>query len=120
MVVVFVVASLVALLLDPLVRALQKLRLPRGVAVALVYLRFLGALAVGVVYGLPGAVLALPLLAAARGIWEFASERFMLAPCRGIPALPVEVEPLADDETPRCQEHLGSSHRLRPSEEQRS
>ena len=40
----FVVAALVALLLDPLVRGLQKVRLPRGLSVALVYLSFLVAL----------------------------------------------------------------------------
>jgi predicted PurR-regulated permease PerM len=41
----FVVAGLVALLLDPLVRALQRVRLPRGLSVAIVYLLFAGALA---------------------------------------------------------------------------
>jgi len=40
----FVVAALVALLLDPLVRALQKFRLPRGLSVAFVYLTFAAAL----------------------------------------------------------------------------
>jgi putative heme transporter len=40
----FVVAALLALLLDPLVRGLQKVRLPRGLSVALVYLSFLAAL----------------------------------------------------------------------------
>jgi predicted PurR-regulated permease PerM len=40
----FLVAALVALLLDPVVRALQRVRLPRGLAVALVYLSFLAAL----------------------------------------------------------------------------
>jgi predicted PurR-regulated permease PerM len=40
----FVVAALVALLLDPLVRGLQKVRLPRGLSVALVYLSFAAAL----------------------------------------------------------------------------
>jgi predicted PurR-regulated permease PerM len=40
----FVVAALVALLLDPLVRGLQRVRLPRGVSVALVYLSFAVAL----------------------------------------------------------------------------
>lgn len=47
-VVVFVVAALLALLLDPLVRALQRVRLPRGLSVAIVYLSFLAALAVTV------------------------------------------------------------------------
>ena len=40
----FMVAGLVALLLDPLVRALQHLRLPRGLSVAFVYLLFAAAL----------------------------------------------------------------------------
>ena len=40
----FLVAALVALLLDPLVRALQRVRLPRGFSVALVYLSFASAL----------------------------------------------------------------------------
>ncbi len=40
----FVVAALVALLLDPIVLALQRVRLPRGLSVALVYLSFAVAL----------------------------------------------------------------------------
>jgi len=40
----FVVAGLVALLLDPLTRTLQRIRLPRGVSVAVVYLMFAAAL----------------------------------------------------------------------------
>ena len=40
----FVVAGLVALLLDPLTRALQRVRLPRGLSVAFVYLLFLAAI----------------------------------------------------------------------------
>jgi predicted PurR-regulated permease PerM len=40
----FVVAALVALLLDPIVLALQRVRLPRGLSVALVYLSFAAAL----------------------------------------------------------------------------
>ncbi|TMK78915.1 MAG: AI-2E family transporter [Actinobacteria bacterium] len=42
----FVVAGLVALLLDPLVRALERLRIPRGFSIAIVYLSFASALAV--------------------------------------------------------------------------
>ena len=42
----FLVASVLALLLDPLVRALQRARLPRGIAVGLVYLSFLAALVI--------------------------------------------------------------------------
>ena len=43
---VFLVAALVALLLDPVVRLLERARLPRGLAVAIVYLSFLAALVV--------------------------------------------------------------------------
>jgi predicted PurR-regulated permease PerM len=42
----FMVAGLVALLLDPLVRALQRIRLPRGLSVAFVYMLFAAALVV--------------------------------------------------------------------------
>jgi predicted PurR-regulated permease PerM len=40
----FIVAGLIALLLDPLVRALQHIRLPRGLSVAIVLLLFAAAL----------------------------------------------------------------------------
>ncbi|MFL5927156.1 MAG: AI-2E family transporter [Gaiellaceae bacterium] len=40
----FVVAALIALLLDPIVRGLQRARLPRGLSVAVVYLAFAAAL----------------------------------------------------------------------------
>jgi predicted PurR-regulated permease PerM len=42
----FLVAALIALLLDPLVRALGRLWIPRGFSVAIVYLSFAAALAV--------------------------------------------------------------------------
>jgi len=42
----FIVAGLIALLLDPLVRALERLRIPRGFSIAFVYLSFAAALAV--------------------------------------------------------------------------
>jgi predicted PurR-regulated permease PerM len=42
----FIVAALIALLLDPLVRALEKLRIPRGISIAIVYLSFAAAVAV--------------------------------------------------------------------------
>jgi predicted PurR-regulated permease PerM len=45
---IFLVAGIVALLLDPLVRALQAIRIPRGFAVALVYLSFAAALIVAI------------------------------------------------------------------------
>jgi predicted PurR-regulated permease PerM len=45
----FMVAGLVALLLDPLVRALERLRIPRGFSIAIVYLSFAFAIAVGAI-----------------------------------------------------------------------
>jgi predicted PurR-regulated permease PerM len=45
----FLVAALVALLLDPLVRALGRLRIPRGFSIAVVYLTFAAALVVSVI-----------------------------------------------------------------------
>jgi len=51
----FLVASLLALLLNPVVRALQVVRLPRGLSVALVYLSFAAALAL-VIFGIVTAV----------------------------------------------------------------
>jgi predicted PurR-regulated permease PerM len=44
----FLVAGVIALLLDPLVRGLERLRLPRGISVGLVYLSFLAALVVAI------------------------------------------------------------------------
>jgi predicted PurR-regulated permease PerM len=51
----FLVAALIALLLDPVVRALQRVHLPRGLAVALVYLAFAVALGL-VIFGIASAV----------------------------------------------------------------
>ena len=45
----FLVAALVALLLDPIVLALQRVRLPRGLSVAFVYLLFASALVLVIV-----------------------------------------------------------------------
>ncbi len=45
----FLIAALLALVLDPIVRGLQRLRLPRGLSVALVYLSFLAALVLVIV-----------------------------------------------------------------------
>ena len=61
----FVVAALVALLLDSLVRPLQRIRLPRGLAVALVYLAFAAALGL-VILGITTAVLSETKTAASR------------------------------------------------------
>ena len=59
-----------------------------------------GLLAGGEIYGLPGALVALPLLAAGRAMWEFFSERVELEPwgAGGVP--PVEVELEAAPEQP--------------------
>jgi predicted PurR-regulated permease PerM len=51
-----------------------------------------GLLAGGEIYGLPGALVALPLLAAGRAIWEFFSERVALESWQEGGAIPVEVE----------------------------
>jgi predicted PurR-regulated permease PerM len=58
-----------------------------------------GLLAGGEIYGLPGALIALPLLAAGRAMWEFFSERIALEPWdEG--AVPVEVELEGESEAP--------------------
>jgi predicted PurR-regulated permease PerM len=49
--------------------------------------------------GIPGALVALPLLAAARATWEFFSERLTLEPWTGS-TVPVEVEPVDPPESP--------------------
>jgi predicted PurR-regulated permease PerM len=53
-----------------------------------------GLLAGGEIYGLPGALVALPMLAAGRAMWEFFSERVELEPwgAGGVPPVEVEVE----------------------------
>jgi predicted PurR-regulated permease PerM len=51
-----------------------------------------GLLAGGEVYGLAGILIALPLLAAARAIYEFFSERVALEPWTGAGPVPVEIE----------------------------
>jgi len=44
----FLVAGVIALLLDPLVRGLERFRIPRGISVAFVYLSFAAALVVSI------------------------------------------------------------------------
>jgi predicted PurR-regulated permease PerM len=51
-----------------------------------------GLLAGGEIYGLPGALIALPMLAAGRAVWEFFAERVRLEPWQEGGAPPVEVE----------------------------
>jgi predicted PurR-regulated permease PerM len=51
-----------------------------------------GLLAGGEIYGLPGVLVALPLLAAGRAMWEFFGERLLLEPWREGGTPPVEVE----------------------------
>jgi predicted PurR-regulated permease PerM len=53
-----------------------------------------GLLAGGEIYGLPGALIALPLLAVARAVWEFFAERVALEPWDqgGVPPVEVELE----------------------------
>src|SRR5881398_3246202 len=56
-----------------------------------------GLLAGGEIYGLPGVLVALPLLAAGRAIWEFFSERVQFEGWRGGGEPPVPVEVVADE-----------------------
>ena len=52
-----------------------------------------GLLSGGEIYGLPGALVALPLLAAGRAMWEFFSERITMEPWEGgVPPVEVELE----------------------------
>jgi predicted PurR-regulated permease PerM len=53
-----------------------------------------GLLAGGEIYGLPGALVALPILAAGRAVWEFFAERVELEPWEkgGVPPVEVELE----------------------------
>jgi putative heme transporter len=51
-----------------------------------------GLLAGGEIYGLPGALVALPILAAGRAVWEFFAERVELEPWEKGGPPPVEVE----------------------------
>jgi predicted PurR-regulated permease PerM len=51
-----------------------------------------GLLAGGEIYGLPGALVALPLLAAGRAVWEFFAERVELEAWEKGGSPPVEVE----------------------------
>jgi len=50
---VFLVSVVIALLLNPLVRGLRKLHVPRGLAVATVFLSFIGAVAAAIVLLIP-------------------------------------------------------------------
>jgi predicted PurR-regulated permease PerM len=55
-----------------------------------------GLLAGGEIYGLPGALVALPILAASRAVWEFFAERVELEPWErggGVPPVEVVEEP---------------------------
>jgi predicted PurR-regulated permease PerM len=51
--------------------------------------------------GIPGALVALPLLAAGRATWEFFAERLALEPW-GSGTIPVEVEPVEAAEPPEA------------------
>jgi predicted PurR-regulated permease PerM len=51
-----------------------------------------GLLAGGEIYGLPGALVALPLLAAGKAVWEFFADRVSLEPWQEGGTIPVEVD----------------------------
>ena len=59
-----------------------------------------GLLAGANIYGLLGALMALPLLAVTRAAWEFFAERVSFEPWRGGGPIPVEVEPAPPDPEP--------------------
>jgi predicted PurR-regulated permease PerM len=65
-----------------------------------------GLLAGGEIYGLPGALVALPMLAAGRAMWEFFSERVELEPWGegGVPPVEVEVEAAPEEPPPPVRE----------------
>jgi predicted PurR-regulated permease PerM len=65
-----------------------------------------GLLAGGEIYGLPGALVALPMLAAGRAMWEFFSERVELEPWRegGVPPVEVELESGSEPPPPPVRE----------------
>jgi len=52
-----------------------------------------GLLAGSAIYGIGGALMALPLLAAGRATWEFFAERVVFEPWSGGGTIPVEIEP---------------------------
>ena len=63
-----------------------------------------GLLAGGEIYGLPGVLVALPLLAVCRAVWEYFSDRIALEPwgeagAEPVP-VPVEVESPPEPEAP--------------------
>jgi predicted PurR-regulated permease PerM len=61
----------------------------------------LGLLVGTAIYGLAGALMALPLLAVGRATWEFFGERVVFEPWTGGGAIPVEVEPVPPEPEPK-------------------
>ena len=74
-----------------------------------------GLLSGGEIYGLPGALVALPLLAAGRAMWEFFSERIALEPWEEGGPPPVEVE--LDEKTPAADRPVRAGGQGGPDEE---
>jgi len=74
-----------------------------------------GLLSGGEIYGLPGALVALPLLAAGRAMWEFFSERITLEPWEEGGPPPVEVE--LDEKTPAAERPVCAGGPAGPDEE---
>jgi predicted PurR-regulated permease PerM len=62
-----------------------------------------GLLAGGEIYGLPGVLVALPLLAVGRATWEFFSERIALEPWGASGAVPVEEVSVLEAEPPAAE-----------------
>lgn len=76
---VFLMATLLALLLNPLVEVLRRLRVPRGVGVPLVYLSFAAIVSVVLIAGVPPLVRQTQALWARAPDWSTAAERQLLA-----------------------------------------
>ncbi len=74
-----------------------------------------GLLSGGEIYGLPGALVALPLLAAGRAMWEFFFERITLEPWEEGGPPPVEVE--LDEKTPAAERPVRAGGPAGPDEE---
>ena len=80
---IFLVALLIALLLNPLVRALGRVWIPRGLAVAIVYLSFAGAVALAILDLIPPPFPFTPFVLAAGALQVDARTFFVtLADCR--------------------------------------
>ena len=108
----FLVAALIALLLDPLVRSLERLRIPRGFSIAIVYLSFAAAL-VAVVIAVSVIVIDRTQSAANR-IDNYLTTESGRTPADRIRARTSTVSRSGWTRTPGAGRHQEAGHRLRP------